>query len=92
MYERGSPPLRAYQIGLIDDPIKERAVYDASSLLTYLRRSKKQLQKKGFYPAVLAELQAILKASVPVPSVRDGQRLATVHHDQSRKRSRGFPD
>ena len=43
MYERGSPPLRAYQVGLLGDPIKDRAVYNASSPLTYLNQVKAPL-------------------------------------------------
>ena len=43
MYERGSPPLRAYQVGLLGDPVKDRAVYDTSSPLTYLHQVKAPL-------------------------------------------------
>jgi len=43
MYERGSPALRAYQVGLIGDPVKDRAVYEASSPLTYLSQVRGSL-------------------------------------------------
>lgn len=43
MYERGSPPLRVYQVGLLGDPVKDRAVYDVSSPLTYLDQVKAPL-------------------------------------------------
>jgi len=43
MYERGSPALRAYQVGLIGDPVKDRAIYDASSPLTYLHQVRGSL-------------------------------------------------
>lgn len=43
MYERGSPALRAYQVGLLGDPTKDRAVYEASSPLTYLHQVKAPL-------------------------------------------------
>lgn len=43
MYERGSPALRAYQVGLLGDPVKDRAVYEASSPLTYLHQVKGSL-------------------------------------------------
>jgi dipeptidyl aminopeptidase/acylaminoacyl peptidase len=36
MYERGSPRLRQLQIGLLGDPVKDKAVYEASNPLTYL--------------------------------------------------------
>jgi prolyl oligopeptidase len=43
MYERGSPALRAYQVGLLGDPVKDRKVYEASSPLTYLQQVKAPL-------------------------------------------------
>jgi len=36
IYERGSPMLRQYLVGLLGDSVKDRAVYAASSPLTYL--------------------------------------------------------
>jgi dipeptidyl aminopeptidase/acylaminoacyl peptidase len=36
MYETEAPTLQQYQIGLIGDPVKDKAVYDASSPLTYI--------------------------------------------------------
>ena len=38
MYESESPLLQQYQIGLIGDPVKDKAVYDAASPLTYIRQ------------------------------------------------------
>jgi dipeptidyl aminopeptidase/acylaminoacyl peptidase len=38
MYETSSPILQQYQIGLIGDPVKDKAVYDAASPLTYIRQ------------------------------------------------------
>jgi dipeptidyl aminopeptidase/acylaminoacyl peptidase len=43
MYERGSPVLRQYQMGLLGDPVKDKAVYEASSPLTYLGQVKAPL-------------------------------------------------
>jgi dipeptidyl aminopeptidase/acylaminoacyl peptidase len=43
MYERGSPVLRQYQMGLLGDPVKDKAVYEASSPLTYLSQVKAPL-------------------------------------------------
>jgi dipeptidyl aminopeptidase/acylaminoacyl peptidase len=43
MYERGSPVLRQYQMGLLGDPVKDKAVYEASSPLTYLAQVKAPL-------------------------------------------------
>lgn len=43
MYERGSPVLRQYQMGLLGDPVKDKAVYAASSPLTYLGQVKAPL-------------------------------------------------
>ena len=43
MYERGSPRLRLLQIGLLGDPVKDKAVYEASSPLTYLGQVKAPL-------------------------------------------------
>jgi dipeptidyl aminopeptidase/acylaminoacyl peptidase len=36
MYQHEAPTLQQYQIGLIGDPVKDRAVYTASSPLTYV--------------------------------------------------------
>ena len=38
MYETEAPGLQQYQIGLIGDPVKDKAVYDAASPLTYIRQ------------------------------------------------------
>ena len=43
MYERGSPVLRQYQMGLLGDPVKDKAVYEASSPLTFLGQVKAPL-------------------------------------------------
>ncbi len=43
MYERGSPVLRQYQMGLLGDPVKDKAVYAASSPLTFLGQVKAPL-------------------------------------------------
>jgi dipeptidyl aminopeptidase/acylaminoacyl peptidase len=43
MYDRGSPVLRQYQMGLLGDPVKDKAVYQASSPLTYLGQVKAPL-------------------------------------------------
>jgi dipeptidyl aminopeptidase/acylaminoacyl peptidase len=43
MYERGSPVLRQYQMGLLGDPVKDKAVYEASSPLTHLGQVKAPL-------------------------------------------------
>ncbi|HEY2462775.1 MAG TPA: S9 family peptidase [Steroidobacteraceae bacterium] len=43
MYERGSPVLRQYQMGLIGDPVKDKAVYERTSPLTYLGQVKAPL-------------------------------------------------
>lgn len=40
MWENGSPQLRFYQEGLIGHPVKDKAVYEAASPLTYLRNTK----------------------------------------------------
>jgi dipeptidyl aminopeptidase/acylaminoacyl peptidase len=36
MYQHEAPTLQQYQIGLIGDPVKDKAVYTASSPLTYV--------------------------------------------------------
>ncbi|HEY2051852.1 MAG TPA: S9 family peptidase [Caulobacteraceae bacterium] len=36
MYQTEAPTLQQYQIGLIGDPVKDKAVYEASSPLTYI--------------------------------------------------------
>jgi dipeptidyl aminopeptidase/acylaminoacyl peptidase len=36
LYRRGSPALRQYQMGLLGDPDKDKAVYAAASPITYL--------------------------------------------------------
>lgn len=38
MYETESPIFQQYQIGLIGDPVKDKAVYDAASPLTYINQ------------------------------------------------------
>ena len=38
MYETKSAILQQYQIGLIGDPVKDKAIYDAASPLTYIRQ------------------------------------------------------
>jgi dipeptidyl aminopeptidase/acylaminoacyl peptidase len=43
MYERGSPVLRQYQMGLLGDPVKDKAVYESSSPLTFLGQVKAPL-------------------------------------------------
>jgi dipeptidyl aminopeptidase/acylaminoacyl peptidase len=43
IYERGSPMLREYLEGLLGDPVRDKAVYAASSPLTYLRQVKAPL-------------------------------------------------
>ena len=43
VYERGSPTLRQYLTGLLGDPVKDKAVYSASSPLTYLAHVKAPL-------------------------------------------------
>jgi len=43
MYEQGSPTLRHYQVGLLGDPTKDKAVYEAASPLTYLKNTKAPL-------------------------------------------------
>jgi dipeptidyl aminopeptidase/acylaminoacyl peptidase len=43
MYERGSPVLRQYQMGLLGDPVKDKTVYEASSPLTFLGQVKAPL-------------------------------------------------
>jgi dipeptidyl aminopeptidase/acylaminoacyl peptidase len=43
IYDRGSPMLREYLVGLLGDPVKDKAVYAASSPLTYLGQLKAPL-------------------------------------------------
>jgi dipeptidyl aminopeptidase/acylaminoacyl peptidase len=43
MYERSAPNLRHYQVGLLGDPKKDKAIYDAASPLTYLKNTKAPL-------------------------------------------------
>jgi dipeptidyl aminopeptidase/acylaminoacyl peptidase len=43
IFERGSPMLREYLVGLLGDPVKDKAVYAASSPLTYLGHVKAPL-------------------------------------------------
>jgi dipeptidyl aminopeptidase/acylaminoacyl peptidase len=43
VYERGSPMLREYLVGLLGDPVKDKAVYAASSPLMYLTHVKAPL-------------------------------------------------
>ena len=38
MYQTEAPTLQQYQIGLIGDPVKDKAVYEASSPLTYIHQ------------------------------------------------------
>lgn len=40
MWENGSPQLRHYQEGLIGHPVKDKAIYNRASPLTYLRNTK----------------------------------------------------
>ncbi|HWA90376.1 MAG TPA: S9 family peptidase [Rhizomicrobium sp.] len=39
MYEHEAPPLRAYEVGLLGDPVKDKATYDAASPLTYIKQA-----------------------------------------------------
>ena len=43
MYENGSPPLRQYQVDLLGDPVKDKAVYEAASPMTYIAKVKAPL-------------------------------------------------
>lgn len=43
MYEHEAPPLRQYQLGLMGDPVKDKAGYVASSPMTYLGHAKAPL-------------------------------------------------
>ena len=43
IYEGGSPMLREYLVGLLGDPVRDKAVYAASSPLTYLAHIKAPL-------------------------------------------------
>ncbi len=43
MYEHEAPPLRQYEIGLLGDPVQDKAVYVASSPMTYIAQAKAPL-------------------------------------------------
>jgi dipeptidyl aminopeptidase/acylaminoacyl peptidase len=43
LYDRSLPTLRQYIVGLLGDPVKDRAVYEAASPLTYLAHVKAPL-------------------------------------------------
>ncbi len=43
MLEHEEPPLRQYEIGLLGDPVKEKAIYLAASPLTYIKAVKAPL-------------------------------------------------
>ena len=43
MYDRSLPMLRQYIVGLLGDPVKDKAVYEAASPLTYLAHVKAPL-------------------------------------------------
>ena len=43
MYETSDPLLQQYLISLLGDPIKNKAAYEASSPLTYIRQAKAPL-------------------------------------------------
>jgi dipeptidyl aminopeptidase/acylaminoacyl peptidase len=43
MYDRSMPMLRQYIVGLLGDPVKDKAVYEATSPLTYLANVKAPL-------------------------------------------------
>jgi dipeptidyl aminopeptidase/acylaminoacyl peptidase len=43
MYERGTVDLRQYMIGILGDPVKDKAIYEAASPLTYLQNTKAPL-------------------------------------------------
>jgi dipeptidyl aminopeptidase/acylaminoacyl peptidase len=43
MYEHEAPPLRQYEIGLLGDPVKDKAVYTAASPMTYIAHAKAPL-------------------------------------------------
>jgi dipeptidyl aminopeptidase/acylaminoacyl peptidase len=43
VFELGSPMLRQYLVGLLGDPVRDKAVYEASSPLTYLAHLKAPL-------------------------------------------------
>jgi Tol biopolymer transport system component/dienelactone hydrolase len=47
VYELGSPMLRQYLVGLLGDPVKDKAVYAASSPLTYLAHVRAPLLALG---------------------------------------------
>jgi dipeptidyl aminopeptidase/acylaminoacyl peptidase len=43
MYEHGTPPLRQYEIDLLGDPVKDKALYEASSPMTWIAHAKAPL-------------------------------------------------
>jgi dipeptidyl aminopeptidase/acylaminoacyl peptidase len=43
MWQTSDPLLKQYQLSLIGDPVKDKAVYDAASPLTYLAAAKAPL-------------------------------------------------
>jgi len=43
MYEHEAPPLRQYEIDLLGDPVKDKAVYEASSPMTWIGHAKAPL-------------------------------------------------
>ena len=43
MYEHEAPPLRQYEIGLLGDPVQDKAVYIAASPMTYIAAAKAPL-------------------------------------------------
>lgn len=43
MYEHEAPPLRQYEIGLLGDPVKDKAVYVAASPMTYIAHARAPL-------------------------------------------------
>jgi dipeptidyl aminopeptidase/acylaminoacyl peptidase len=43
MYETSDPQLRQYLVALLGDPVKDKARYDASSPMTYIRQAKSPL-------------------------------------------------
>lgn len=43
MYEHEAPPLRQYEIGLLGDPVQDKAVYVAASPMTYIAAAKAPL-------------------------------------------------
>jgi dipeptidyl aminopeptidase/acylaminoacyl peptidase len=80
MYERGSPALRAYQAGLIGDPVKDRAIYEASSPLTYLH------QVRGSLLALQGEMD------IRVPKYEAEQVVATLQKLGRTVDAKYYPD